>query len=123
MVIQFFHAPTSGPSRAALMVARAVGVPLEIKTFDLGKKEQINDEFLKINPQHCVPTIVDEDGFIVWESKAIAGYLVDKYGNDDTLYPKDLKKRTLINQRLYYDASSLYALIRAICVSTVNSRS
>lgn len=70
------------------------------------KKEHLTPEFLKINPQHCVPTIVD-DGFPVWESSVIATYLIQKYGKDDSLYPKDSKKRSVVDQRLYFNLGVL----------------
>lgn len=92
---------------------------MEVEIVDLFKKEQMKDSFLKINPQHCVPTLED-DGFVLWESRAIACYLADKYGKDDQWYPKDLKQRALVDQRLYFDSSSLYVKIRAICVSLTN---
>lgn len=38
-------------------------------------------------------------------------YLADQYGEDDTLYPKDPKKRAAVNQRLYFDACTLYKAI------------
>lgn len=112
---KLYHFPISGPSRGALLAARSIGVPIEIEIVDLFKKEQLKESFLKINPQHCIPTL-DDDGFVMWESRAIASYLADKYGKDDQLYPKDLKRRALVNQRLYFDSSSLYVKIRAICV-------
>ncbi|PSN29356.1 Glutathione S-transferase D6, partial [Blattella germanica] len=40
--------------------------------------------------------------------RAILCYLVEKYAKDDSLYPKDLKKRTVINHRLYFDIGTLY---------------
>ncbi|XP_063385637.1 glutathione S-transferase 1-like [Cydia fagiglandana] len=114
--VKLYHFPLSGPSRGALLAARAIGVPVQIQIVNLFQKEQLKEDFLKINPQHCVPTL-DDDGFVIWESRAIACYLADKYGKDedDTLYPKDLKERAVVNQRLYFDASSLYVKIRAIC--------
>lgn len=115
MSVKLYHFPISGPSRGALLAARAVEAPVEVEIINLFQKEQFKESFLKINPQHCIPTL-DDDGFVLWESRAIAGYLVDKYGKDDSLYPKDLKKRALVNQRLYFDSSSLYVKIRAICV-------
>ncbi|CAH0695714.1 unnamed protein product [Spodoptera exigua] len=114
MTVKLYHFPISGPSRGALLAARAVEAPVEVEIINLFKKEQFKESFLKINPQHCIPTL-DDDGFILWESRAIAGYLADKYGKDDHFYPKDLKKRALVNQRLYFDSSSLYVKIRAIC--------
>lgn len=52
--------------------------------------------------------MVDE-GFALWESRAIQTYLVEKYGKTDSLYPKCPKKRAVVNQRLYFDLGTLYA--------------
>uniref|UniRef100_A0A8D8GTD4 glutathione transferase n=1 Tax=Culex pipiens TaxID=7175 RepID=A0A8D8GTD4_CULPI len=35
-------------------------------------------------------------------------YLVDKYGKDDSLYPRDPQRRAVINQRLFFDMGTLY---------------
>jgi glutathione S-transferase len=62
-----------------------------------------------------VPTLVDYDGhheFILWESKAIMIYLAEKcqrYGQH--LYPKCIKAKAIIHQRLFHDASELYVRI------------
>lgn len=58
-----------------------------------------------------MPTLVDGD-FVVWDSHAICMYLVDKYGKDDKLYPKDLQLRAKCNQRLFFDAGTLYRCLR-----------
>jgi glutathione S-transferase len=58
-----------------------------------------------------IPTLVDSnvDGkFVLWESRAIASYLVEQYGKDHFLYPKDPKRKAIINQRLYFDMGTLY---------------
>lgn len=49
-----------------------------------------------------------DNGVALWESRAIVTYLVEKYGKDDSLYPKDPLKRALVNQRLYFDMGTLY---------------
>jgi len=113
MPIDFYYTPGSAPCRNVLLAAKAVGVPLNLKLLDLMKGEHLTPEFIKINPQHCVPTMVD-DGFVMTESRAMMMYLADKYGKDDKMYPKDPKKRALVNQRLFFDMSVLYDRFGAV---------
>lgn len=51
---------------------------------------------------------------MIWESHAIAAYLIDKYAKNDQLYPKDLKKRARCNQRLFFQ-SGLFSCVRDNC--------
>lgn len=69
-----------------------------------------------MNPQHTVPTL-DDDGFYIWDSHAISAYLIGKYAKDDSLYPKDLQKRAVIDQRLHFDSGILFPRLGAIVVS------
>ncbi|KAH8408032.1 hypothetical protein KR222_011531, partial [Zaprionus bogoriensis] len=105
--MDLYYSPLSGSSPAILMTAQALGLKLNLKVINVAAKEQLKPEFTKINPQHTVPTLVDND-FVLWESRAILGYLVDKYGKTDSLYPKDPKKRAVVNQRLFFDMGTLY---------------
>uniref|UniRef100_A0A1I8PRH8 Glutathione S-transferase 1-1 n=1 Tax=Stomoxys calcitrans TaxID=35570 RepID=A0A1I8PRH8_STOCA len=106
--MDFYYMAESAPCRSILMTAKALNISLNKKILDLSKGEHLKPEFLKINPQHCIPTLVDGD-FNLWESRAIIVYLVEKYGKkDDPLYPNCPKKRAVINQRLYFDLGTLY---------------
>nr|AGV08610.1 glutathione S-transferase [Nephotettix cincticeps] len=107
MGLDFYYTPGSSPCRSVLLAAKALGVDLNLKQLDLMKGEHLKPEFVKINPQHNVPTL-DDNGFAINESRAIICYLAEKYGKDDSLYPKDPKKRALVNQRLYFDIGTLY---------------
>lgn len=64
--------------------------------------------FLKINPMHQIPTLEDH-GLVLWESRVILTYLTAAYSKDDTLYPRDIRVRALVDQRLQFDLSTLYA--------------
>ncbi|EDV49392.1 uncharacterized protein Dere_GG17139 [Drosophila erecta] len=106
--MDFYYRPGSASCRSVLMTAKALGVEFDKKIIiNTRAGEQFKPEFLKINPQHTVPTLHD-NGFALWESRAIMVYLVEKYGKDDKLFPKDPQKQALINQRLYFDMGTLY---------------
>ncbi|XP_062524884.1 glutathione S-transferase delta 3 isoform X13 [Bombyx mori] len=108
MAIDLYFTAGSAPCRVVLLVAAALDLQLNLKPLNLWEREQLQADFLKLNPQHTVPTIVDE-GFPLWESRAISRYLVNKYGGDSSsLYPKDLMARALVDQRLDFDIGTLY---------------
>nr|AEV23876.1 glutathione S transferase class theta variant 8 [Periplaneta americana] len=107
MPIDFYYFDASAPCQSIMMLAKTLGVELNLKEITLSAGDHRKPEFVQMNPQHCVPTIND-NGFILWESRVILGYLVETYGKDDSLYPKDPKKRALVNQRLYFDIGTLY---------------
>ncbi|XP_025830753.1 glutathione S-transferase 1-like [Agrilus planipennis] len=107
MPIDLYYLPGSAPCRNVLLTAKAIGVDLNLKHLDLMKGEHLTPEFLKINPQHTIPTLVD-NGFALWESRAIMTYLANQYSKNDSLYPKDPKTRAVIDQRLFFDAATLY---------------
>lgn len=60
----------SGSFTAEALFAE-LGVPFELRTIDLEKYEETEDEFKKINPAGKIPTLILPDGTIVTESAAI----------------------------------------------------
>ncbi|KAL5283276.1 GstD1.2 family protein [Megaselia abdita] len=105
--MDFYYHAGSPPCRSTFMVAKSLGLELNLKYMNLLTGDHLKPEFVAINPEHTIPTI-DDNGFVLWESRAIMGYLADTYGKDDSLYPKDTKKRAVVNQRLYFDIGVLY---------------
>lgn len=94
------------------MTAAALEVEFNCILTNLLEKDHLSDEFLAINPQHIVPTLVDGD-FTLWESRAICIYLIEKYGGDEnSLYPDEIEVRALINQRMYFDIGTLFPSFR-----------
>ncbi|EDW81091.1 uncharacterized protein Dwil_GK11205 [Drosophila willistoni] len=103
----FYYMLYSAPCRSILMTAKALGLELNKIKVDLDAGDHLKPEFVKINPQHTIPTLVD-DGFALWESRAILIYLAEKYGKDDSLYPKDPQQKALVNHRIFFDLGTLY---------------
>lgn len=85
----------SSPANKVRFAANAMGLKYEYKQVNLLAGEQKSPDFLKLNPIGRVPAI-DDDGFNVFESATIIKYLANK--NNSPLYPKDLQKRTTVDQ-------------------------
>ncbi|XP_043644080.1 glutathione S-transferase 1-like [Drosophila teissieri] len=105
----------SPPVRACKLTLRALNLDYEYRELDLLAGDHCKDEFLKKNPQHTVP-LLEDNGALIWDSHAIAGYLVDKYAKSDELYPRDLVLRAQVDQRLYFDASILFMSLRNVSI-------
>ncbi|GAB6023112.1 Glutathione S-transferase [Chamberlinius hualienensis] len=107
MPITLYEAAYSAPCQAVKVVAKALNLDLVSKEINLMADEQKTPEFLKMNPAHCIPTL-DDNGLYLWESRAIMAYFINQYGKDDKLYPKDPKKRALVDNLLQFDLGALY---------------
>uniref|UniRef100_A0A1E1XBE0 Putative glutathione s-transferase n=1 Tax=Amblyomma aureolatum TaxID=187763 RepID=A0A1E1XBE0_9ACAR len=99
MPIVLYNLVGSPPCGFIRALAKEIGVELSIKNLDFQKKEHLSEDFLKINPFHKVPAI-DDDGFVVYESNAIAYSLLRKYAPESELYPACVRGRTRIDQVL-----------------------
>ena len=62
--------------------------------------------YLAMNPNSLVPTLEEEDGFILWESNSIIRYLAAKHANR-TLEPADLRTRALAHKWMDWQLSVL----------------
>lgn len=110
-----YHNPVSVPSRAALLTIRNLGLDVEVKVIDIYKGEQNTPEYLSINPLHQVP-VYTENGFVVTESRAIICYLASV---TNKFYPSDPKKRSIVDSRLFFDATNSFPAIRDFAVSEI----
>lgn len=60
-MLDFYYMLYSAPCRSILMTAKVLGIELNKKQVDLDAGEHLKPEFVKINPQHTIPTLVDGD--------------------------------------------------------------
>jgi glutathione S-transferase len=91
MSLTFYFAPQSTASITTL-VLEELGTPCERVKLDIQKGEAKKPEFLKLNPNGLVPTLV-HDGVTIWESAAITIYLGETFGEKAKLWPAAGPKR------------------------------
>ncbi|KAJ6648953.1 Glutathione S-transferase 1-1 [Pseudolycoriella hygida] len=100
--LTLYYTPPSPVARAVLFLIRYLDIDVDVKVLNLFQGEQHSEEFLKLNPAHEVPTLVDGD-FVLTESRAILAYLINSRNSGSDLYPSDPKARARVDQRLSYD--------------------
>lgn len=99
MPVALYNQYGSPPCALVRMVARHLGVELELRNLNLFTGEHLKPEYLKLNPYHKVPTMED-DGFILYESSPICTYLCNKFAPASSLYPACPRSRAQVDQVL-----------------------
>jgi len=108
MSVDFYYIPYSSPCRAVQLTADFLDIKLNKKFVNLATREHLKPEYAKINPRKTVPCLVHGD-LVLSESRAQLCYLANQFAPDHSIYPSDPKKRALVDNELYYDATSLYS--------------
>ena len=102
-MIQLYSWKTPNGRKVSVMLEE-IGLPYEVHAVDLGKRQQFTPEYLAINPNNKIPSIIDSDGpggkvLTLFESGAILLYLAEKTGK---LWPQDMRKRYEVIQWLMF---------------------
>ena len=100
--MRLYYHPLSSNSRRVVLTAIELGAPLDLVVVDLLKGQHKAVDYLRLNPNGKVP-LLDDDGFLLWESHAIMQYLAD-CSPGQTLYPEDAKARADVNRWLFWSA-------------------
>ncbi|XP_077560841.1 glutathione S-transferase 1-like [Haemaphysalis longicornis] len=107
MPVVLHYLDGASPCLFVRSVAKHIGLEIDIKDVDYYTKEHLGEKYLKINPFHKMPAI-DDGGFILYESNAIAYYLVRKYAPQSDLYPGCVKFCARIDQTLAALSSTIH---------------
>jgi len=95
--MKVYYHPASTTSRPLMLFAAENGMKIDFQVVDLFTGEHYKPRFEGINPNRQVPVLEDGD-FRLTESSAILKYLADSINSP--LYPKDLKQRARVNERM-----------------------
>ncbi len=101
--MKLYHNPLSPNVRRVRLTAAVLGITLEEKLLDFAKGEHKSAEFLALNPNGAVPTLVDGE-FALSESRAIMQYLASKKP-ESGLLPRDEMARADVTRWQFWDAS------------------
>lgn len=85
--IKLYDLEISGNCYKARLYLSLLGIGYEKVPVNTKAGEQKSAAFLALNPRGQVP-VLDDDGFVLWDSSAILVYLARKYGGE-TWYPTD----------------------------------
>ena len=97
-------------ARKVHAVASELGIELETQTLDLRAGEQRTPEYLALNPNGKVPTLVDGDT-VLWESNAIMCYLAGK--GDTELWPKSAKRYDILRW-MFWESNHLTSALNRL---------
>jgi GST-like protein len=107
-MIDVHYWPTPNGKKVTILLEEAA-IPYRVVPCNIGRGDQFKPDFLRWNPNHRMPVIVDHapaDGgapLAVFESGAILLYLADKVGR---FLPRDLRGRTEVQQWLIWQMAN-----------------
>jgi GST-like protein len=99
-MIDLYYWPTPNGKKVTIFLEET-GTPYKLVPVNIARGDQFDPAYLKLNPNHRMPTIVDnapKDGgaaISVFESGAILLYLAEKTGK---LWPQELRVRYEVTQ-------------------------
>lgn len=104
-MIDLYTAPTPNGWKVSCALEE-MDVSYNVITVNLLAGDQKREEYLKLNPNGRIPTIVDHDNddFVVFESGAILLYLAEKTGR---LIAEDPKQRSQVIQWLMFQMAGV----------------
>lgn len=102
--MRIYRHPLSSCSRRVLLTLHELGIAdtVEHVIVDLPKGAHKAPDYLALNPNGKVPTLVDGE-LVLWESHAIMQYLADGHSGH-TLYPTDRAARADVNRWMFWHA-------------------
>lgn len=96
--------PPSPRSFKVLVVANHLGLHYELAPVNLAQGEQSRPQFVALNPNKRAP-VLEEDGFVLWESNAIIQYLAT-LKPDAGLLPREERARADVSRWQFWESTT-----------------
>ncbi|HLK99910.1 MAG TPA: glutathione S-transferase family protein [Myxococcaceae bacterium] len=118
--MKLYQLPMSNASFKVRALLSELGIDCELVSVDMSKGAHKAPEFLKMNPNGKIP-VLEDNGFVVWESNAIICYLA-ALKPEKGLLPTDPKGMALVHQWLQWQATTLSGSVLDVMMQTVYAR-
>jgi glutathione S-transferase len=103
-MLKIFGHPMSTCTRKVLMTLAETNTPFELTTVEFAKGEHKQEPHLSHQPFGQVPALEDDDGFSMYESRAMCRYINERASGK--LVPSDMKGRALMEQWVSIETSN-----------------
>ncbi len=115
--IVLYRSPLSGHAHRVELMLSLLQLPYELVNVDLRAGQHKQADFLAKNPFGQLP-VIDDNGFVLYDSNAILVYLASSYDNGNWL-PADAKGQALVQQWLSLAAGQIAAGPAAARLATI----
>jgi len=95
--------PTSPRAAKVIALVDHLKLDCEFRIVDLFKGEQQRPEYAALNPNQRMP-VLEEDGFVLWESNAILQYLAAQRP-ESGLWPGDARGQADVSRWLHWESA------------------
>ena len=95
--------PPSPRALKVIALVRHLDLDCELCIVDLFKGEHAASEFAALNPNRRMP-VLEDDGFVLWESNAILQYLAAKHPQSG-LWPADIRSQADVSRWLHWESA------------------
>ncbi len=107
-MIELFYWPTPNGKKVTILLEEC-GIDYKVTPVNIQQGAQFTDDFLRLNPNHRMPAIVDHkpaDGAApigIFESGAIMMYIAEKTGR---FWPQDMRTKYEVTQWLIWQMAN-----------------
>lgn len=115
-MLTIFGHPVSGPSNKVRYTCEYLDIDYEWQEIDIQSGEGRREDYLEIHPAGKVPAM-DDDGFVLFESRAICEYLIDR--EESELLPDDSRQRGTVNQWMDFTVQHVYRAVTKVVFNRV----
>ena len=107
-MIDLYYWPTPNGKKVTILLEE-LGIPHKIVPLNIGRGDQFTADFLKLNPNHRMPAMVDHEPkgggepIGIFESGAIMMYLAEKHGR---FWPQDVRGKYEVTEWLIWQMAN-----------------